>query len=107
MRHRRRPAPVHPAEQEVASNAPTGVSAIGQLSSGDPADVQTDTADSILSIEKSLNGIHRTLSSSEQKTADNIREFLKQARLALASGDVDGAQTLAAKAKVLLDELTK
>jgi hypothetical protein len=30
---------------------------------------------------------------------------LKQARDALASGDVDGANTLAAKAKVLLAEL--
>ena len=51
--------------------------------------------------------MNRTLNDSEQKTADHIREFLKQARAALASGDVDGAQTLVAKAKVLLDELTK
>jgi len=43
----------------------------------------------------------------DQKTADQIREFLKQARAALASGDVDGARTLAAKAKALLDVLTE
>ncbi len=47
------------------------------------------------------------LSDPEQKTADHIREFLKQARAALASGDVEGAHTLAAKAQVLLAELTK
>jgi ribosomal protein S20 len=45
------------------------------------------------------------LSDLEQKTAAHVRDFLKQAREALASGDVDGAHTLAAKAKVLLSEL--
>lgn len=82
------------------------VSAIGQLSSGDPADVRQQTQNSIASIEKELNGINRSLDAPEQKTADQIREFLKQARAALTSGDVDGAHTLAAKAKVLLAELT-
>ncbi len=82
------------------------VIAIGQLSSGDPADVRQETEESIASIEKELNGISRTLNAPEQKTAEQIREFLKQARAALVSGDVDGAHTLAAKAKVLLTELT-
>jgi len=52
-----------------------------------------------------LNGINRQLSDQEAKTAAQIREFLKQAREALTSGDVDGAHTLAVKAKVLLEEL--
>lgn len=82
------------------------VSAIGPLSAGDPADVRQETEESIASIEKDLNGINRSLDTPEQKTADQIREFLKQARAALTSGDVDGAHTLAAKAKVLLAELT-
>lgn len=108
VHHRRRPTPsqARSSSEEVAANGTPGVSAIGQLSSGDPVDERTDTANSILAIEKALNGIHRSLNASEQKTADHIREFLKQARQALASGDVDGAHTLAAKAKVLLDELT-
>jgi hypothetical protein len=83
------------------------VSAIGQLSSGDPANFRQQTENSIADIERRLNGINRTLSDSEQKTVDHIREFLKQARAALASGDVEGAHTLAAKAQVLLTELTK
>jgi hypothetical protein len=83
------------------------VSAIGELSSGDPADYRQETSDSIAAIERSLNGITRPLNDSEQKTADHIREFLKQARAALASGDVDGAHTLASKARVLLNELTQ
>lgn len=86
---------------------PPAVSAIGQLSTGDPADYRYETVESINSIEHGLNGLGRPLSAPEQKTADNIREFLKEARAALATGDVDGAHTLAVKAKVLLAELTK
>jgi hypothetical protein len=100
----------NPQEAAIATPAPMpstpALSAIGQLSSGDPADVRQETEESIASIEKELNGISRTLDGPEQKTADQIREFLKQARAALLSGDVDGAHTLAAKAKVLLAELT-
>jgi len=63
--------------------------------------------DSIAATERQLNGIDRVLSKQEQKTARQVREFLKQAREALNSGDVDGAHTLAAKARVLLGELTQ
>jgi pantothenate synthetase len=60
--------------------------------------------DSIAATERELNGISRNLSDQEKKTAGQIREYLKQAKEALASGDADGAHTLAAKAKVLLGE---
>jgi hypothetical protein len=81
------------------------VSAIGQLSSGDPNEAKRQAQASIDATERGLKGITRALDDTEQKTAAHIREFLKQARDALASGDVDGANTLAAKAKVLLAEL--
>ena len=96
--------PVSKTTQQ-ASNGSPGVSAIGQLSSGDPSDLRRQTESSIAATERGLNGIGRSLSYAEQKTAAQIREFLKQARAALASGDVDGARTLLAKAKVLLGEL--
>ncbi|HUA91460.1 MAG TPA: hypothetical protein VL991_02775 [Terracidiphilus sp.] len=100
------PAPSAPT-LEAANPAPSpGVPAIGQLSSGDPADFKKEAEDSIAATERGLNGITRTLSDAEQKTADHIRDFIKQAKAALASGDVDGARTLATKAKVLLQELT-
>ena len=107
---RRRPAQEEAgkaAAPEMAANGAAGVSAIGQLSSGDPSDMRSQTEESIAAIDKSLRNITRPLGNSEQKTADHIREFLKEAREALATGDVDGAHTLAAKAKVLLEELTK
>jgi hypothetical protein len=94
--------------QEAANSAPNpGVPAIGQLSSGDGADYKKETEDMIASTERGLNGITRTLNDTEQKTADQIREDIKEAKEALASGDVDGAHTLAEKAKVLLAELTQ
>ena len=98
--------PPNPSTQQASIESPA-VSVIGQLTSGDPAAVdlrqQTDT--SIASTERQLNGINRKLSDQEQKTAERIREFLKEARAALTTGDIDGAHTLAVKAKVLLDEL--
>lgn len=87
--------------------APPEVSAIGQLSSGDPSDLRQKTEASIYATERSLNNINRRLNDQEQKTAEHIREFVKQAKAALATGDVDGASTLAAKAKVLLTELQR
>jgi hypothetical protein len=109
----RRPRPSNQsAEDASAATEPAPapnptVSAIGQLSSGDPANSRQETENSIADIERRLNSINRTLSDSEQKTADHVREFVKQARAALASGDVEGAHTLAAKAQVLLTELTR
>jgi hypothetical protein len=97
---------VQPNTQQAASESP-GVSAIGQLSSGDTSNLRQQTLDSIAAIERSLNGIGSSLSDQEQKTAAQIREYLKQARNALASGDVDGAHTLVAKANVLLSELSR
>jgi hypothetical protein len=106
VRHKK-PAPNNAAEQ--ASSGSPGVSAIGQLSSGDASNsnLRQQTVASIAATERGLGGINRRLNDQEQKTAAQIREFLKQSRAALASGDVDGAHTLAVKAKVLLGELSR
>jgi hypothetical protein len=100
------------AADAVASPAPSAspapaVSALGELSSGGPANLRQQTEDSIAAIERGLNGVNGPLSDSDQTTANHIQEFLKQAKAALASGDVEGAHTLAAKAQVLLTELIR
>lgn len=108
-------APVHhrhvPHPAQAAVNPPTpespSVSAIGQLSSGGPSDLQRQTDESIASTERSLNSLGRSLTEPEQKTAAQIRAYLKQAREALLTGDVDGARTLLVKSKILLNELTQ
>jgi hypothetical protein len=93
---------------ESAMNPAPAVNAIGVggLTSADPGSRQ-QTEDSIAAVEKGLSGINRPLDDSEQKTTGQIREFLRQAKAALASGDTDGAHTLTEKARALLAELTK
>lgn len=98
----KKPANTNP---QVASNATPAVSAIGQLTTADPPNMRQQTDAMIESTEKSLNGINRKLDDQEVQKAAQVREFLKQARDAMTSGDIDGAHTLAIKAKVLLDEL--
>jgi outer membrane biosynthesis protein TonB len=105
VRHKKSAPPANTTQQ--ASNGSASVSAIGQLSSGDASDLRQQTINSITATERGLIGINRNLDNQEQKTAAQIREFLKQARSALNSGDVDGAHTLAVKAKVLLGELSR
>ncbi len=95
-----------PANQQ-ASNGTPEVSAIGKLSSGEPADLRTQTVSSLNGTEHGLNGITRKLSDQETKTSAQIREYIKQARAALTSNDLDGAKTLATKARLLLNELTQ
>ena len=102
------PKKTAPATQEASNGNPApSVSAIGELSGGASGEKRTQTEEIISSTEKGVNGITRGLSDSETKTVAQIHEFLKQAREALTAGDVDGANTLAQKAKVLLAELNQ
>lgn len=101
--------PAAPATQQASAAVGTG-SPIGQLTTGDSAvgeRTKHETADLIGETQQGLNGIKRSLSTEEKVTAAQIRAFLKQAQQALENGDADGAHTLATKAKLLLDELTK
>jgi len=103
--------PATTAETEEAANPqPSEASPIGQLSaaSGDAntADRQTQL-EQINAMENTLNGLHRSLSSDEQKTATLIRTFITRARDALKVDDLEGAKNYSNKAKVLLQELTK
>ena len=108
LKRHRNPSVIEIAPEVVTGNQTPEVSAlVGPLSSGDPGTYRQQTEATIASIERGLNGINHPLNDADQKTADQIREFLKQARTALASGDVDGAHNLAAKAQVLLAALTQ
>ena len=104
------PTPAQQAAQQAtqqAANAEPEVPATGDFTSGDAPNLHKQTEDTIAEVERSLNGITRKLNDGEEKTSTQIREFLKQAKTALTSGDADGAKTLVVKAKVLLGELTQ
>jgi hypothetical protein len=93
--------------QMAEAAPPAEVSALGNFATPEAPDSKKQTESSIADIEKGLNGIGRKLSDQEEKTSMQIKEFLKQARTALASGDIEGAKTLAIKAKALLGELSQ
>ncbi|MBT9330772.1 hypothetical protein [Paracidobacterium acidisoli] len=103
-------APVDEQQQQALNTQPSDMSPIGQLSTSNDTSTATLDRHSILdlidSTEKGLNGIHRKLSEEEEKTAAQIRTFLTKAQAALKADDLAGANTLATKAHVLLDELT-
>ncbi len=112
------PQPAAPGSQ-VAAQSPIPqvpaadhetASPIGQLTTGDSAmgeKAKHDTEDLINETLQGVNAIKRTLSTEEKVTAAKIHTLLKQAQQALDDGDTDGGHGLAAKAKQLLDELTK
>jgi hypothetical protein len=109
----------HPAENVQAEKAgsnkntaageePPNTTPIGQLSAapntqGLPS--SSAIALQIQTIQGQLNGIKRALDPREQRTAAQIRTFLAKANNALQAGDLDGANTLTVKARVLLSEL--
>jgi hypothetical protein len=96
--------------EQAAAAEPPAMSPIGQLSTtGDHSGVPTHQAiqDQITTTERGLNNIKRTLNADEQATATQIRTFITKAQQALDQDDLDGANTLVTKAKVLLEELLK
>lgn len=102
------PTPLTPQTGQVADApppAPAEENALGKLETPEAPDSKKQTETSIADIERGLNGIGRKLNDQEVRTSMQIREYLKQARAILSSGDVDGAKNLANKAKALLGEL--
>jgi hypothetical protein len=120
-KHREKTKPKPADQAQTAQAAPpvtppanvepvAGASPIGQITTGDSATGERDkheTSDLIAETQQGLAAIKRPLSEDEKVTATQIRTFLNQAEQALQNGDTDGARTLATKAKLLLDELTK
>ncbi len=101
------PAPA-PAQVANAGAAPAE-SVIGSLTAGGdaaPAEKQK-AADEIVLVEKRLGTLSQNTLDDQKEGLLRVRSFLRQAHEALKSGDADGANTLATKAEVLLDDLLK
>lgn len=105
---------VPPEGQNVKVTAPTPTgdtsapTPIGQLTAGPTQDTSGSRQQAVTLIDSTQRGVAslRNLNGDQNKTVVQIRSFLEQAMRALHNGDVDGAHTLATKAKTLLDELT-
>jgi hypothetical protein len=105
---RRRPAPAPREQPQIASNE-TPALAIGVLSVGGDgvSETQQKTQDLIASILKRIAALSTQAASSQKREIRQIRNFLDQAQKALKSGDADGANALATKASLLMENVEK
>jgi type IV secretory pathway VirB10-like protein len=99
------------AESSVPSPAVnSGASMLGQLSADDAAanpHQNVQAQDLILETEDRLKKISSAQQAEHKDAIAQVTSFLAQAKQALGMNDVVGAETLANKAKILLDELLK
>ena len=103
-----------PETQNVKVTAPTPSgdttqpTAIGQITAGPAQDTTESRQQATKLITTTEHGVDslKNLNGDQSKTVALIHSFLEQAERALHAGDIDGANTLATKAKTLLDELT-
>jgi ribosomal protein S20 len=110
-RERKKSAAKPAPEPTQAANTepPAEGSAIGALTSGGEANPrsQQEAADMITANEKRLNALPSQIVEEQKAQISKVKNFQRQAQEALNSGDVEGAKTLATKAKLLLDDLSK
>ncbi len=108
---RRRPAtpPKETQPPQVAGNDATATLAIGALSLGGDGASQTQqqTQDLINSVLKRIASLPADIANAQKTQIRQIHNFLDQAQKALKSGDAEGANTLATKAKLLMDDVEK
>ena len=114
-RQRRRFVPR--ASTTPATNAPMAVpnaepgaaeeSAIGELTAGGDANPQRkqEAVDLMASNERRIKALSLKVLAGQRPQVSKIRNFQRQANLALRSGDAEGAMTLATKAGLLLHDL--
>lgn len=75
-------------------------------SAGDQAQKRDATSRMIVATEQNLNKLTgRQLSNAERESVIQIRQFVEQSRTALTTGNLERAQTLAWKAKLLSEDL--
>lgn len=99
-----------PAEETTPESEPmTDEAAIGDVTAGGAANPQAqhDAASLIHTIQIRLDGLSPQIARRQRPQVNRVRNFWKQAQEALNSGDVEGATTLATKAKLLLDDLDR
>ncbi len=84
-------------------------SAIGALTAGgdDSSQTRQDAADLIASNEKRLSALAPETLKEKKSQINKIRNFQRQAQVALDSGDAEGAKTLATKARLLISDLDR
>jgi hypothetical protein len=120
-KHVRKPEAEKTEKAEETSQAPvpatvpadTGVSsataALGALAPGGTSSPQQQqaVANHIAAVTRRLQELPAQSAVAQRQQVSQVRQFLKQATDALKTGDAEGADNLATKAGLLLDDLTK
>lgn len=103
------PAPVEPPTQTVTAEGSPVATAIGELTPGGEQNSKTlqEASDLIASNEKRLGALSETKAKTQRSLISKVRNFQREAQQAMQSGDLEGAKTLATKAKLLLDDIEK
>ena len=97
------------ATAAVPAKTEPAVAGIGALTvGGDQSPHALQAANELLaSNEKRLNSLSAEAVKAQADLVAKVRNFQREAQVALASGDAEGAQTLATKGKLLLDDFDK
>ena len=110
---RRRPAAPkeesRPPVQIASEVSPAALAIEKSLSTGGEAAPQSQqqARDLIVSIQKRIAALPPKTADSQKKQIRQVNNFLDQALKALKAGDAEGANNLATKAKLLMDDLEK
>lgn len=114
--HRERRRTVRPGVGVAGVPAPAGAgeetpddSVVGDLSAGgESGPMVRQEAESVLKDnDRRLRALPESLLHGQRSQVSKVRDFQRRARQALTSSDIEGAKTLAIKAKLLLDDLEK
>ncbi len=104
----RRRQPQTPPTQTAAATPPPMPMDLGNLTTGGESTnsaLLQQTDDLLKAQTRRLNAIPSTMIALHSQQIEQARLFLKQATEAWTKQDIEGARTLATKAKVLLDEV--
>ncbi len=109
--HHRRHHTTVPAEEpttKTPADASSATAVLGNLSAddsnGNPSQSQR-TERLIRSCQERLKHLSRNQQARNAQAIEQIRAYLKQAQQAMSTNDTAGGETLAMKAKILLDEI--
>ena len=103
------PAATAPVEVASSGPAPAPGSVIGALTAGGDAtpEKQQRARDAWLALDKRLNALPADVVARQRDGITRVRNFEREAKKSLDSGDAEGAITLTTKAGLLLDDLLK
>ncbi len=100
-------APPVTAPVETPSTAPATLGALAPGGGNANPKQQQEVMAKIGAVEKRINDLPGATVDREQKQITKVRQFLKEASDALKGGDAEGAEILATKADLLMDDLMK